>query len=327
MDNQTLYDIAKKLKLGRVLTESTRIFGGFLHFSYKLETEKGQYMIKCFGKASELFIKSSLEKEKLEEMFKLNNIPAIYPLIFNGKGLQVVNGEAFYVFPFVSACSLQASEIGLDGLKKIAVITAQMHSIDSKVSANIVQKPLSIDWEKYLNYSNELGDELFCKLKKFTPILIELTNEYNKAIEYMPRVLALSHNDMDCTNVLWLNGEPLLIDLECIGYNSPYYEAYKYALVYAGYEEGNIDVEKVKTFMSTYFDNVSLNLDRNIDSKLLYYASGLNLEWLEFSLRRALKIVGSTTDEQKIGFEQTELCIKEISHFYQLKDELINIKF
>ena len=327
MKTETLYDIASKLSLGKVITKPTRIYGGFLHFSYKLETDKGQYMIKCFGNVSETLIKSSLQKEKLEELFKHSKIPAIYPLSFNGQCLQTVGDEAFYVFPFVSARSLQASEMSLDELRKIAIITAKMHSIDCKIVFDTIQKPLSIDWNNYLKLSYALGYKLQSELNKVIPMLKELTSEYNKAIGMMPRVLVLSHNDMDCKNVLWLNGNPMLIDLECIGYNSPYYEAYKYALVYAGYEEGNIDIEKVKFFMSTYFDNVSVNLNRNIDPKLLYYASGLNLEWLEFSLKRALKIVGNTADEQKIGVEQTQLCLKEISHFYQLKDELISIKF
>lgn len=57
-------------------------------------------MIKCFVNVSQTLIKSSLQKEKLEELFKHSKIPVIYPLSSNGQSLQVVDDEVFYVFLF-----------------------------------------------------------------------------------------------------------------------------------------------------------------------------------------------------------------------------------
>lgn len=329
MEKSVLIEIAKELDLGKVLCSPTRVYGGFLHLSYKLTTDKGVFVVKEFGKTDneKETIKSFSEREKLEEKLKKNKIPAVFPLKFNGRGVQVVNGNVFYIFPFIDAVSLSAEEMTKQQLEEVAKVEAKLHSIGIIKSEKEDLRQINIDWDYYLKVAKETKCPLYKNLAKILPVLKELTAKYNEYIAYIPKVLVVSHNDMDCKNILWNKDGLHLIDLECIGYNSPYYEAYKYALVYAGFEEGNIKKEKVEHFMKTYFENLEIELDRNISPEVLYYASGLNLEWLEFSLKRAMKLVGKTAEEQEVGFTQSELCFKEISNFYKCKDKLLNIKF
>ena len=315
--------IASEFDLGTLLCEPTRVYGGLLHISYKLTTEKGVYMVKLFGKPKD---KKALDRfrkvDELEEVFKKNKVKAIYCLRFNGSGFQVLDGEVFYIFPWQEGWkSIHGVDSTKSQCKKIAKLTAQIHSIDMYKSEPDY-RPLNIDWRYYLDLAKKSKSEIYKEFKDSIEMLEELCEKAKIYGPQIPSVKAVAHNDMDGKNVLWKGRHYRLIDLECLCYTNPYMEVYRNALNWAGYEQSQIDIEKYKVFLKTYFRHVKL--DKNVDFNALYYGSAIGYEWLEFSLKRALKLVGDDKEEQDLGVAQTKLTISQIRHFYEQKDNILS---
>ncbi len=142
----------------------------------------------------------------------------------------------------------------------------------------------------------------------------------NQAIKNVPNVISICHNDMDSKNVLWNNEEFKIIDLECLGYSNPYIEFFQLALCWSGYEECNINVNLLKTFISTYLDNANTI---NINWENIYYSNYGRLEWLEFNLKRAFMIDCDTIEEQNIGINEVIETIEHIVYYDKSKSIIL----
>ena len=152
-------------------------------------------------------------------------------------------------------------------------------------------------------------------------ILNESMEKGNSAINKLPNVKAIYHNDMDSKNVMWLNDEFKIIDLECLGYSNPYLELYELALCWSGYEKCNINFDLFKTFFNSYFKNTSL--DTNIDWESIYYANNGRLEWLEFNIKRSLMIECDSQEEQEIGINEVKETIEHVVYYDKVKNEIL----
>ena len=139
--------------------------------------------------------------------------------------------------------------------------------------------------------------------------------------KYMPNVISICHNDMDSKNVMWLNDEYKIIDLECLGYFNPYLELFELALCWSGYEKCDIDFNKFKTFMNSYFENSKL--DRNINWEVLYYFNNGRLGWLEYNLKRALRIECSSEEEYEIGMNEVKETIEHVVYYDKVKNDIL----
>lgn len=322
--NELLCKIADKYNLGNVLAKPTRVYGGLLHISYKLVTDKGTYIVKLFGKTEDE--KAAREKfsktDDLEKLLESAKVKAVYALRFNGMGVQILDGQVFYIFPWYEGAAIKGIDSTKCQVKKMAKVTAKINNI-KMFEVDSQYKALNIDWDTLLKKAKSAKSTIYPMLKDNIAMLKDLADKANIYGPKLPKVRALCHNDMDCKNVLWKGNRYKLIDLECIGYHSPYLEAFKNALCWTGYEQYNIDFDKYKLFLKTYFRHC--HLDKNIDFNILYYGCALGLEWLEFSIKRALKIVGESAEEQELGISQTELTINQIKHYYEHKDEIVNV--
>jgi len=52
-------------------------------------------------------------------------------------------------------------------------------------------------------------------------LLIYAENEMNNARKSLPDILCMSDEDLKPNNIMWDNGNPLVIDLECLDYGNP----------------------------------------------------------------------------------------------------------
>lgn len=81
-------------------------------------------------------------------------------------------------------------------------------------------------------------------------LLYQAQQEYNAALDSVPELICISNGDMDCKNVLWKDGEPLVIDLECLDYGSPFTEMLQLALSWAGGDVCDIDPSRLNAFLT-----------------------------------------------------------------------------
>lgn len=324
MDKELLNKIVIKYNLGKLKTEPTRVYGGLLHVSYKLQTTSGTFLVKLFGKISniKLSMQDFLEQEKFEDLYYKNKIPAIYALKFNGHGIQLLDDEVFCLFKWFNGKVIKGVNSTINQCKKMAKVTAKTHNI-KLINDGKNEELININWKSLLSKAKKQNSIVTNLLSENLKMLEDLTIKANEFIPKLPNVKAICHNDMDCKNVMWKGLKYRLIDLECIGLHNPYLEAFINALNWSGYAECDINFKKYNVFLKTYFKHSKLSKDINFE--VLYYGSALGLEWLEFSIKRALKLVGNSNEEQQLGIEQTKLTINQIKHFYEHKNEIINI--
>ena len=77
--------MTNEFDLGKIISKPLRVTGGLTHKMYKVETDKNKYIVKLLNpnimKRSTAL--GNFEKaDKFEEIFKENNIEAIYSIVF-----------------------------------------------------------------------------------------------------------------------------------------------------------------------------------------------------------------------------------------------------
>ena len=325
MKKETFEKIVREYDLGSLVEEPSRVYGGYLHKSYKLVTTKNTYFLKYFGTTNN--VNETIERyriqSELEDLLKKNKVPAIYSIEFNNRKVQIVDNEVFYLFPWCDGVAIKGKDATKRHCKKIAKISSLIHSFDTKYKGKL--KEVHIDWKSYMDIAKEKNDYIYNMLNENIDMLNELIDKGNKYYSLIPSVSTICHNDMDCKNVLWVNNECYLIDMECLGYGNPYLETFKHALVWSGYEEACINFKLYNYFYKKYFKYSRFK--NEVDMEALYYGSFLDLEWLEVNIKRALKLVGESEEIYLMGMDQSKETIERIRHFYQNRDKIINVKY
>lgn len=318
-----LYLISDNLQLGKVLEKPVQVTGGFMHRMFKVVTENGKYIIKLLN-PNIMKRPTAMGNYKIadgiEKILKKHNIPAVYALEFNGTAMQEIYGQYFYIFDWYDGKSLKDSEITAYHCEKIGKTLAEIHNIDLK-SEPFKRDEIDINWQKYICLAKELNSPIYDIISDKIDLFNESMTKGNEAIKKMPPVKAICHNDMDSKNVLWLVDEFKLIDLECLGYSNPYLELFELALCWSGYETCNIDFKLFNTFFKAYFKNTKLNT--HIDWEVMYYSNFGRLEWLEYNIKRALRIECDTDEEQQMGISEVKETVEHIIYYNNIKNEIL----
>lgn len=325
--NDILTAVSENLQLGKVLEIPVQVTGGFMHRMFKLVTENGKYIVKLLNPnimKRPTAMGNYKIADTIEAILKQNNIPAVYALDFNGRKMQELNGQYYYIFDWYDGKALKDGEIKFAHCEKIGEVLAQIHNIDLKKEP-FEQDEMHIDWQKYIDLAKDLNSPIYDCIKDYADLFNESMVKGNEAIKKLPPVKAICHNDMDSKNVLWLSDEFKLIDLECLGYSNPYVELFELALCWSGYEICNIDFALFNAFISSYFNNTKL--DANVDWEALYYSNNGRLGWLEYNIKRALMLECDTEEEQQLGIREVKETVEHIIHYDKVKDEIFkNIK-
>lgn len=319
-----LYLIAENLQLGQVVEKPIQLTGGFMHKMFKLVTEKGRYVIKLLNPnimKRPTVMGNYKIADNIEQVLRQNNIPAVYALEFNGRKMQELNGQYYYVFEWYDGKALKDGEITSSHCQKIGEVLAKIHSIDLK-NEPFEQDEMHIDWRKYIELSKDADSPIYDYIKDYADLLNDSMIKGNAAIKKMPPVKAICHNDMDSKNVLWLGSEFKLIDLECLGYSNPYIELFELALCWSGYESCNIDFNLLNIFIKSYFKNAKL--DTNVDWEALYYCNNGRLGWLEYNIKRALMLECDTQEEQQLGISEVKETVEHIVYYDKVKNDILN---
>ena len=122
---------------------------------------------------------------------------------------------------------------------------------------------------------------------------------------------------------MWHEGNPKVIDLECLERANPVSSAIQLSLQWAGATICDLDFSKMKAFFDGYLDAY--------DSGFSDYSSVFGLaytwvEWLEYNIRRAL---GHCTDEaeREIGLSEVELTVARIRYLKDMEGQILqNLK-
>jgi thiamine kinase-like enzyme len=234
--------LCSQLDIGTPARKLSRVYGGFHHKMWRLETDRGSYAIKQLSTDTDINDADTLShyntSEAIAEAFASRGVPAIFALKRDATYLQVIDGLGYLVHPWSDAVALQASEISENHALEVARILARMHTMDL-VFPDLKQHEFDVHSEENIGLLVEFaqGFHVQCSatLKRGLPTFLEIARAQRPAIAVLENHLVISHGDLDQKNVLWdAGGKPALIDWESARKLNPTHEILLEALNWSG---------------------------------------------------------------------------------------------
>lgn len=318
MLEDTIVKLINHLDLAKLSSSPQQVLGGFLHKMYKVESAKGTYAVKALNPIimkREKAITNTIFSEKVAKIALRNNIPVVVAYEKDGC-IHDIDGSYFMVFDWVDAKSITQAEVTCYHCKTIGKILAQIHSIDfSQISEepNCKVNSFIVNWQEYCG----MGTDVSIRIERYRAKLEEWTHLVNQSILKVCTNQVISHRDMDCKNVLWdKNDYPYVIDWESAGYVNPLMELIDVALAWSGMCVENPNIDKFKAVVISYMESGG-TIDGDITAILNNGYIG-KLEWLDYSIKRAIGIERSDEEERKLGREQAVDTLKAILDYEQM---------
>ena len=305
MIEQKIKKLFEEVGLGNVAYPIESVSGGFLHRMYKVRAVKKTYAVKHLNpvimKRPDA-ISNFTAAEKLEKMIEDAGIPIVAALSFNNK-MQEVDGDYFYIFDWHNGLTTDWYHITSDQCRQVGSILGKMHSLDLKTGITTGIEESKIDFDLYVSKAKEMDPELFLLLAESKELLQYAEDELNKARKLLPDIVCISDGDMDPKNVMWENGQPLVIDLECLAYGNPISDALQLSLQWSGVTICNIELNHIHAFFDGYLSVYDNGFHKYADVFGLGYTW---LEWFEYNLKRTL--------DNCAGEEEKEMGVKEVKN-------------
>ena len=340
---ELIINLFKKLGLGEVSAPIENVSGGFMHRMYKVTVggtgvagnEAGGKSFAVKHLNPEIMKRPGVfenyeRAEKLESILEKAGIPIVPALCFDVKKIQELGGNYFYIFDWHNAEVTDWYNISEEQCFLAGNTLGRIHALDfdsaqTGVSGN---KPelSKIDWRKYVDEAIRLQSEIASFLQENLELLDYAQNQLNTARQLLPDIICISDEDMDPKNVMWENGKPLVIDLECLDYGNPASHVLQLALQWSGITTCNLKLSNVRAFFAGYHKAYDSGF---YDYEKIFGIAYTWIEWLEYNIQRAL---GKCTDEseRKLGVEQVQQTINRIKYLREreedIKAELLEIQ-
>lgn len=300
--------LCKQLNLGALTEEPIQLTGGLMHKMYRIATESGVVAVKCLNPhvmARPTAAANFAAAEELERKLTHLSPPFIPAFTIGGRKMQQVNGRFFYLFPYFEGKALPEKDITPIHCAMVGAFLAYLHAVECH-TAPIQRNVLYFNWNAF-----DLSEE--------DKAILQTAQEAANAAT-LPPLLTICHNDMDPKNVLWNEMDCRIIDLECLGYGSPYLELLETALCWAGYERGEVDFDRFIAFVSAY-TMAGGRLDA--DWSAVYDANCGRLAWLHYNLQRA----NGSEGEEAIALGKAEVAktLTCIRGYTEMKETIVGI--
>ena len=300
--------LCEQLNLGALTAEPTRLYGGLMHKMYRIATESSVYAVKCLNPhvmARPTAAANFAAAEELECQLEQTDLPLLPALTIGERKMQEVDGAYCYLFPYFEGKALTESAITPRHCEIVGSLLAKFHAVERKQEP-IQRKILDLDWDG------------FALSEEDKTLLWHVQTAASEA--GLPPLSTICHNDMDPKNVLWNGMDCRIIDLECLGYGSPYLELLETALCWAGYESGKVDFDRFTAFVSAY---AQAGGDLTADWAAVYAANCGRLEWLHYNL---LRMGGSEGEENRgLGKAEVEKTLTCIRGYAKMKENIVGV--
>lgn len=335
-------NIVKQFELGNLISRPRRVTGGYLHKMFKLETTTGNYAVKLLNPIIMKrpgVLENYKRAERIERILSEYAIPIVPALERNGSRLQCLEEQYFYIFEWTDAKAMDWHKIRVEHCRTAGKLLARIHKIplqsfqDDKsrrsepvadglrpIDYDLSDRKLYIDWDAYIVRAEKMKSGLTEELLKNRNLFHQAGLEYNAAIDSVPDIVCITDGDMDCKNVLWKEDDPLIIDLECLDFGNPFLEMFQLALSWAGGDVCDIDIERMKAFLTAYR---SVYGEITVDWKKLSGVGFAWLDWLEYNTKRALLIECGDEEEQKLGIREALETIRRIVYYHSVREEVV----
>ena len=292
---------------GRGLSERTKDSGIYAVKHLNSEIMKRPDALENYARA-----------EQIERILEKNNIPIVPALVLGGKKMQNIDGQFFYVFKWHKGQIADWNHITKEECYKAGNILGRIHAIEPRKVERKSLPPSQIDWQSYRTEAKKKDSEIASLLEQNEELLTLAEKELNRARASLPAMLCLSNGDMDPKNIMWENGTPWVIDLECLDYGNPVLDALQLALQWSGIVTCDMDINKMLAFFYGYleaYDNGFRGYGEIVGVAYTW------VEWLEYNIQRAL---GNCMDEaeRELGISEVRNTIHRIQYIQEMEPQI-----
>lgn len=314
---ELINQISKDFRLGEMVEGIQKIDGGLTNKIYKLTTNKDNYIIKFLNPKNVRdrqmldLIESS---EEISSQVRKNGVKSLPAMKFNNKFIQNYKDIYFLIYKYYDGKVILSKEINIEKCRILGEELGKIH--------NTPIDKTNICKDDRLYYSNKIDFDLYAnKIKKIdrteSKIFLENLNQIKSIYEDVYKKYmnisaqnTYTHKDLNRKNILWKDDlEFIIIDWENARYSNPSLDFFNSAW----FLTDDIKEEKYAAFAKGYFSK--FKFQDNIETSA-YAALIDEIIWLEFSLKRALKIISQDNDEIELGFSEIPSTIKEIENYY-----------
>lgn len=316
-----LAELVHMCGLGEIIEDVESVSGGFMHRMYKVVTDNGVYAVKHLN--AEIMKRPDAHEnyaraEKIERILENSDISIVPAMEIGGSKMQKIDDQFFYVFRWQTGKIADWNHISKDMCFKAGNILGRIHAIEPKNMEYLPPETSHIDWRGYVLNAKEKDSVIASLLEENEGLFVYVESELNKARASLPSVLCLSNEDMDPKNIMWDNGTPWMIDLECLDYGNPVSHAMQLALQWAGIVTCNMDVDKMIAFFDGYlnaYDNCFRDYSDVVGVAYTW------VEWMEYNIQRAL---GKCMDEaeRELGISEVRNTIDRIKYIHKMEPQI-----
>ena len=310
--------------LGKILLPVIPVSGGYMHRMYRVNTSGHSYAVKHLN--PEIMKRSNVmenyrKAEKLERIIEDAGIPVVAAITINGQKMQEVDENYFYIFHWQNGSITDWNNITPEQCRQAGAIQARIHALQPRFMDHTDPELSNINWAEYIAEADRQGSVIAPLLKENEQLLNDAQEALNAARLALPAIECITNEDMDPKNVMWYEGKPVMIDLECLDYGNPVSHVLQLSLQWSGITTCTLDLANTKAFFDGYLETWD-NGFRNYGSVVgLAYTW---IEWLEYNITRAL---GQCQDEeeQAMGVSEVRNTINRIRYIREKEDQIRNL--
>ena len=307
--------------LGTILPPVTPVSGGYMHRMYRVNTPGHSYAVKHLN--PEIMKRPNVmenyrKAERLEQIIEDAGIPVVAALTLDGQKMQKVDDEYFYVFRWQNGSITDWNNITPEQCRQAGAIQARIHALQPRHTDHTVPELCAINWAEHTTEAEQQGSVIAPLLKENEQLLNDVQEALNNARLALPGIECITNEDMDPKNVMWDEGKPVMIDLECLDYGNPVSHVLQLSLQWSGITTCTLDLAKTKAFFAGYLETW--------DNGFRDYAGVLGLaytwiEWLEYNITRAL---GHCQDkhEREMGISEVRNTINRIRYIHEMEGQI-----
>lgn len=309
--------LCKQCHLGNLIASPKALPGGHMHKVFQLHTETGTYAVKALnpGVMARPEAMQNLTNAEHIAQVAAKHIPALPALKLAQAYMQEIEGQYYYVFPWITGETLQDAAVTTAHSATMGNLLAQLHGIDFSalgLADSDSFREVEINWEWYLQKGKESKQPWAKLFSKNLQKLYDWNGKRMQAAGVLSKGTVISHGDLEPKNVMWQDRQPLIIDWESAGFIHPAYDLFESAGYWARDRRGRIQKTRFLAFICAY-RKVRPNLQMDYDAVL--DKGFTRLGWLEYSCKRSLGIACADAAERAMGTAHVSWAIRDLQRY------------
>ncbi len=321
--------LCARLDIGSQRGELCRVYGGFHHKMWRLETHCGSYAIKQLSADSDVnrpdINKHYNVAEAIAEEFAGHGVSAVFALRRETHYLQLVGQIGYLVYPWTNARAIGKNDISERHAHEVARLLARMHRANL-VNPELEDAPVDSHSEErailLVQRAVECNIHNATLLREYLPTFLNIIAAQQAATHTLEKHRVISHGDLDHKNVLWGDsGSPIVIDWESVRRLNPTHELLLEALDWSGITS-TFHHGLFETFISSYSE-AGGEIDGISIQACFDCILGDWLNWLLYNVGRAVDL--EDEEQHAIGTEQVDLSLATLLRLRHLMPQLLAI--